>query len=134
MSDPQRPSEDEDKTVEQPAVGDETAKPVEPPAEAQAGTPAAAGPPPGWVPAQQAPPKKGGFRRFAGHRATQLVAVGLLGFILGGGVIGTAVGLASRDGDWPGFSREHRGQDGPGAHRDFHGGPGDRGWRHDGNR
>ncbi|MEV7549616.1 hypothetical protein AB0N89_08340 [Amycolatopsis sp. NPDC089917] len=107
MSDPQRPSEDEDKTVEQPA-----AAPAEPP------------------PVQRTPPEKGGFRRFVGHRATQLVAVGLIGFILGGGVIGTAVGLASRDGDRPGFSREHRGQDGPGAHRDFRGG---HGGRHDGN-
>ncbi|GAB3705386.1 hypothetical protein GCM10027598_06550 [Amycolatopsis oliviviridis] len=143
MNDPQRPSGDEDKTVEQPAVGDETAKkPVEPPAETAetpSETPAAApaGPPPGWVPVQQAPPKKGGFRRFAGHRATQLAAVGLLGFILGGGVIGTAVGLAvGRHDDRPGISREHRGQDGPGAHRDFRdfrGGPGDRGQRHDGN-
>lgn len=124
MSDPQRPSEDEDKTVEQPAVGDESPKePVETPAAAPTG------PPPGWVPAQQAPPAKGGFRRFAGHRATQLVAVGLLGFILGGGIIGTAVGVASRGGDRPGFSREHRGHDGPGAHRDFRDGPGDRGWR-----
>ncbi|OXM46230.1 hypothetical protein [Amycolatopsis alba] len=130
MSDPQRPSEDEDKTVEQPVAGDETAKK---PAETPAETPAApAGPPPGWVPVQQAPPKKGGFRRFAGHRATQLVGVGLIGFILGGGIIGTAVGLASRDGDRPGFSREHRGP-GPNAHRDFRDGPGDRGWRHDGN-
>ncbi|EME60058.1 hypothetical protein [Amycolatopsis decaplanina] len=124
MSDPQRPSEDEDKTVEQPAAGNETPKkPVEP--ETPAAAPA--GPPPGWV---QAPPKKGGFRRFAGHRATQLVAVGALGFILGGGIIGTAVGLASRDGDRrPGISREHRGPGGPGVHRDFRDGPGDRGWR-----
>jgi hypothetical protein len=27
-------------------------------------------------------------RRFAGHRATQLVAVGLLGLVLGGGIVG----------------------------------------------
>ena len=142
MSDPQRPSEDEDKTVEQPAVGDETAKK---PAEPAAGTETPAEPPPAppagapqWVPPQQqAPPGKGGFRRFAGHRATQLVAVGLLGFILGGGIIGTAVGFAThgggRHGDRPGISREHRGQDGPGPHRDFRDGPGDRGWRNDGN-
>lgn len=112
MSDPQRPSEDEDKTVEQPSVADETPKqPAAPP------------------PVPQTPPRKGGFRRFAGHRATQLVAVGALGFLLGGGIVGTAVGLASRDGDRPGFSREHRGHGGPGAHRDFRDGPGDRGWR-----
>lgn len=140
MSDPQRPSGDEDKTVEQPAVGaDETAK-TEKPAEATAETPAAAptGPPPAAPPVQ--PPRKGGFRRFAGHRATQLVGVGLIGFILGGGVIGTAVGLASRDGgrhgDRPGISREHRGgPDARGPHRDFRddrGDRGDRGWR-DGN-
>jgi hypothetical protein len=130
MSDPQRPSGDDDKTVEQPTVGaDETAKnekPAEATTEATAETPAAApaGPPvggPQWVPQQTA--KKGGFRRFAGHRATQLVGVGLIGFILGGGIIGTAVGFASRDGgrhgDRPGFSREYRGPDGPGHHRDF---------------
>ncbi|MFD6067849.1 hypothetical protein [Amycolatopsis lurida] len=105
MSDPQRPSEDEDKTVEQPSVADETPK-------------------------TQAPPAKGGFRRFARHRATQLVAVGALGFIVGGGIIGTAVGLASRDGDRrPGISREHRGPGGPGLHRDFRDGHGDRGGR-----
>ncbi|EMD30111.1 hypothetical protein [Amycolatopsis azurea] len=133
MSDPQRPSGDDDKTVEQPAVGDETAKkPDETPSETPAAAPAEppAGPPPGWVPPQQAPPEKGGFRRFAGHRATQLVAVGLLGFLLGGGIIGTAVGLAvARHDDRPGISREHRGPGGPGMHRDFREGPGDRGWR-----
>ncbi|MBB5854354.1 hypothetical protein ACFQ05_13670 [Amycolatopsis umgeniensis] len=138
MSDPQRPSGDEDKTVEQPAVGDETAKkPAETPAETTTETPAAAptGPPPGWVPAQQAPPAKGGFRRFVGHRATQLVAVGLIGFLLGGGIIGTAVGLAvARHDDRPGISRDHRGPGGPGAHRDFRDGPGDRGWRDDSHR
>ncbi|MFI7117727.1 hypothetical protein [Amycolatopsis sp. NPDC049868] len=128
MSDPQRPSEDEDKTVEQPAAGAE--KPDEKPAETPAAAPA--GPPPGWVPAQQAPPAKGGFRRFAGHRATQLVAVGVLGFVLGGGIIGTAVGLASRDGDRPGFSREHRGPGGHGMDRDFRDGPGWRDQRHGG--
>ncbi|HET6289692.1 MAG TPA: hypothetical protein VFG15_23480 [Amycolatopsis sp.] len=119
MSDPQRPSEDE--TVQQPVVGDES---PEKPADTPAAAPA--GPPPGWVPAQQAPPAKGGFRRFAGHRATQLVAVGLLGFVLGGGIIGTAVGVASRGGDRPGFSREHRGPDGHDGHRGFRDGPGDR--------
>ncbi|MFJ8915679.1 hypothetical protein [Amycolatopsis sp. NPDC102389] len=125
MSDPQRPSDDEDKTVEQPVAG--TEKPAETPAAAPAG------PPPGWVPAQQAPPKKGGFRRFAGHRATQLVAVGALGFILGGGIIGTAVGLASRDGDRrPGIAREHRGPGGHGMHRDFRDGPGRRDQSHGG--
>ncbi|WP_340685889.1 hypothetical protein LCL61_05815 [Amycolatopsis coloradensis] len=117
MSDPQRPSEDEDKTVEQPSVADENPKK---PAEASAAPP----------PVQQVPPRKGGFRRFAGHRATQLVAVGALGFLLGGGIIGTAVGLASRDGDRrPGISREHRGPGGPGMHRDFRDGHGDRGRR-----
>ncbi|WP_409489300.1 hypothetical protein [Amycolatopsis sp. cmx-11-12] len=90
MSDPQRPSDDDDKTVEQPAE-------IPPPVA----------------------PRKSGFRRFAAARATQLVAVGLLGFILGGGVIGTAVGLAvGRHDDRPGISREHR---------DFRDGPGDRG-------
>ncbi|MEV6910292.1 hypothetical protein [Amycolatopsis sp. NPDC051071] len=129
MSDPQRPAGDDDKTVEQPA---ETT--AETPADAApaASPPPAAAPPAAAVPPQQ-PPKKGGFHRFAAARATQLVAVGLLGFLLGGGIIGTAVGLAvgDRHDDRPGISREHRGPDRHGPMRDFH--DGDRGHRNDGN-
>ncbi len=121
MSDPQRPSGDDDKTVEQP---------VETPAATSAEPPPAAVPPH----QSQLPLKKGGFRRFAAARATQLVAVSLLGFLLGGGIIGTAVGLAvGRHDDRPGISRHHHGPDGHGPHRDFRGGPGDRGPRDDGN-
>ena len=36
--------------------------------------------------ATQRPP--GGFRRFVGHRATQLVGVGVLGMLLGAGIVG----------------------------------------------
>ncbi|WP_181773129.1 hypothetical protein [Amycolatopsis pittospori] len=153
MSDPQRPSGDDDKTVEQPAVSADEAAKTEKPAETTAETPAAApagpprsstappptGPSPAAAvpPAAVQPPRKGGFRRFAAARATQLVAVGVLGFVLGGGIIGTAVGLASRDGgrhgDRPGFSREYRGPDGHGPHRDFRDGPGERGPRNGGN-
>ncbi len=104
-------------------------KATETPSAAPTGPPAGA---PQWVPQQQAAKRSSGFRRFAGARATQLVGVGLIGFILGGGIIGTAVGLASRDGgrpDRPGFSREYRGGHDGGPHRDFRDGPGDRGWR-----
>jgi hypothetical protein len=47
-------------------------------------------------------------RGFVGHRATQLVAVGLLGLILGGGI----VALADRD--------DHRGGPGRGDDRGHH--------------
>lgn len=83
------------------------ASPVEPPAAAAteqqppAAMPQAAGAEPpgapgGGVPPTHTPPGHAGFPpprrgaavgRFARHRATQLVAVGLLGLVLGGGVV-----------------------------------------------
>lgn len=44
------------------------------------------------------------MRRFAGHRATQLVAVGLLGLVLGGGIVG-AIAANRFDHDRPGHVR-----------------------------
>jgi hypothetical protein len=56
------------------------------PAAAQA--PPAAAVPAEPIPSAAAPASRGRVRRFAGHRATQLVAVGLLGLVLGGGIVG----------------------------------------------
>jgi 2-polyprenyl-6-methoxyphenol hydroxylase-like FAD-dependent oxidoreductase len=51
-------------------------------------------------------------RRFAGHRATQLVAVGLLGLVLGGGIVGAVA--ANRFDQRPGHVRMYdRGDRGP---------------------
>jgi hypothetical protein len=56
----------------------------------------------------------GRVRRFAGHRATQLVAVGLLGLVLGGGIVG-AVAANRLDHSGPGHIRMYdRGERGPG--------------------
>ncbi len=120
----------EDPTVEPPRPEAETAKPVEaeqpaeettaanaqqaPPAQAAYGTP-----PPGWgAPAGlQAPPRQGGFRGFVGHRATQLVGVGLLGMLIGGGIVGGIAAATFHDGGRPGIHRYHDGYGG----RDFRG-------------
>lgn len=79
-------------------------------------------PPPGWVPPAgfQAPPRQGGFRRFAGHRATQLVGVGLLGMLIGGGIVGGIAAATFHDGGRPGIHRSYDGNGGPGG-RDFRG-------------
>ncbi|MBN6037167.1 hypothetical protein [Amycolatopsis sp. 195334CR] len=72
------------------------------------------GPPPGWAPTK-APPGK--FGRFVRHRATGLVAVGLAGVLVGGGVVGMIAAFSHdgpRDGR-PGIAREFG--DGPGRHR-----------------
>ncbi|QFZ21924.1 hypothetical protein [Saccharothrix syringae] len=61
------------------------------------------------------PATRAGFGRFARHRATQLVAVGLLGLVLGAGI----VALAGRDGHRPGNA-----QDRPGTSRFDDRGPG----------
>jgi hypothetical protein len=90
-----------------------------------------AGPPPTAGPGYATAPRHR-FRQVAAHRATQLVAVGVLGLILGGGL----VALLDRDGHRgghgrPGFSR----MDDRGAPGDF--GPRgdrgrDRGWENHG--
>jgi hypothetical protein len=51
-------------------------------------------------------------RRFAGHRATQLVAVGLLGLVLGGGIVGAVAANRFDHRPGPGHVRMYdRGQD-----------------------
>ncbi|SEF30524.1 hypothetical protein SAMN05421837_105262 [Amycolatopsis pretoriensis] len=71
-----------------------------------------------WGPpaAAAAPRQPGGFRRFVGHRATQLVGVGVLGLLIGGGIVGgiaaaTHHGGGPRDGR-PGIHRQYNGPDG----------------------
>ena len=68
-----------------------------------------------WGPPQAAAPRQpGGFRRFVGHRATQLVGVGVLGLLIGGGIVGgiaAATHHGPRDGR-PGIHRQYDGPDG----------------------
>jgi hypothetical protein len=74
-------------------------------------------PPPGAAPWGAAQPanvrQPGGFRRFVSHRATQLVAVGILGLVIGGGVVG-GVMAATDHNTRPGMSRLRDG--GPGGY------------------
>ncbi|QRP45848.1 hypothetical protein [Amycolatopsis sp. FDAARGOS 1241] len=78
-------------------------------------------PPPGAWGAPQPPRQPGGFRRFVGNRVTQLLAVGVLGLLVGGGIVG-GVMAATYHGGRPGSShfRDSRG----GGYRDFRGAPG----------
>ncbi len=64
-----------------------------------------------WGPPQAAPRQPGGFRRFVGHRATQLVAVGVLGLLIGGGIVGGIAAATSHGprGDRPGIHRQYNG-------------------------
>ncbi|VVJ23724.1 Translation initiation factor 2 domain [Amycolatopsis camponoti] len=86
---------------------------------------AQAGPGPGygaWGPPPAAARQPGGFRRFVGHRATQLVAVGVLGVLIGGGIVGGIAAATShgpRDGR-PGIHRQHA-VPGPGGGQGFDG-------------
>ena len=78
-------------------------------AEAPAPAAAAAAPP-----SVAAPARPGRVRRFAGHRATQLVAVGLLGLVLGGGIVGAVAADRFDHRGGPGQVRMHdRGERGP---------------------
>ncbi|UKD53478.1 hypothetical protein L3Q65_37140 [Amycolatopsis sp. FU40] len=65
------------------------------------------------------PPKQSGFRRFVAHRATQLVAVGVLGLAVGGGIVGGVMAATHHPGR-PGMSQHQ------GGHRFNDGGPGPR--------
>ncbi|GAA3536569.1 hypothetical protein GCM10022222_20370 [Amycolatopsis ultiminotia] len=94
-----------------------------------AGQQPAAGPP---VPQLQwgvplPPRRRGGFRRFVGNRATQLVGVGVLGLLVGGGVVG-GVMVATQHSDHPTMSqyggRHFRGSEGPGQGFGTPGNPG----------
>ncbi|MFE0022070.1 hypothetical protein [Amycolatopsis sp. NPDC059021] len=119
-------------TVEQPAANQtaehaEQAPPGATPPPPAGGTPP---PPPGtWgAPAAAAQPRQpGGFRRFVAHRATQLVAVGVLGLVVGGGVVGIVAAATHHDGKRPGIARMHHQRDGggPRGHGNF--GPGQNG-------
>jgi len=66
-----------------------------------------------WGPPQAASRQPGGFRRFVGHRATQLVAVGVLGLLVGGGIVGGIAAATSHGGgprgDRPGIHRQYNG-------------------------
>lgn len=79
----------------------------------------------GWTPPPaNAPRQPGGFRRFAGHRATQLVGVGLLGLLIGGGVVGGIAIATSHHGPRDGRPGIHRQYNGPGQGPDGRGFPG----------
>ncbi|MBN9745829.1 hypothetical protein DMP23_32925 [Amycolatopsis sp. A1MSW2902] len=65
------------------------------------------------------PPKQSGFRRFVAHRATQLVAVSVLGLVVGGGIVGGVMAATHHPGR-PGMSQHQ------GGHRFNDGGPGQR--------
>ncbi|MGK3199742.1 hypothetical protein [Amycolatopsis sp. MEPSY49] len=98
-------------------AGDQTAAHGQQPPPAPP-TPQLAQPGPGQAygawgpPAAAAPRQPGGFRRFVGHRATQLVGVGVLGLLIGGGIVGgiaAATHHGPRDGR-PGIHRQYDGQ------------------------
>ncbi|MFI6099984.1 hypothetical protein ACIA8G_30925 [Lentzea sp. NPDC051213] len=91
-------------TAEQPAATSAEA-PAAPATETStaAEAPAAAPVPPAAAPVAAVPAGPGRVRRIAGHRATQLVAVGLLGLVLGGGIVGAIA--ANRFDDRPGHVR-----------------------------
>ncbi|MFD4673642.1 hypothetical protein ACFWNN_28220 [Lentzea sp. NPDC058450] len=87
----------------------------------------AAEPPPAAAPVPPVPPaRRGRVRRVAGHRATQLVAVGLLGLVLGGGIVGAVAANRGDHRGGPGHVRMYeRGERGP-DRGDTNRGPGDR--------
>ncbi|MEV4595989.1 hypothetical protein AB0K15_01135 [Amycolatopsis sp. NPDC049253] len=78
-------------------------------------------PPPGAWGAPQPARRPGGFRRFVGNRVTQLVGVGVLGLLVGGGIVGGVMAATQHDGR-PGMSHFRDG--GGGGYREFRGGPG----------
>jgi hypothetical protein len=86
------------------------------------------------APAAAAPRQPGGFRRFVGHRATQLVGVGVLGLLIGGGIVG-GIAAATSSGPRDGRPGIHRQYSGPGAGQgtDGRGGFGNRGGGNSGN-
>ncbi|MEV6897874.1 hypothetical protein [Amycolatopsis sp. NPDC051372] len=79
-------------------------------------------PPPGAWGAPQPVRRPGGFRRFVGNRVTQLVGVGVLGLLVGGGIVGGVMAATQHDGR-PGMSHFRDGGGG-GGYREFRGGPG----------
>lgn len=113
-------------TAEHRAAADTPATDTPPPAEQPPATPPPAAP----APVAGEPAEPGRFRRFAGARATQLVAAGLVGLLVGGLAVGLIEGRDHRDGG-PAAVREYRGPGGPAGpgdrgprfERDFRGGP-----------
>jgi hypothetical protein len=109
------PAADEQPTVVTPSAAGAAEPPQQAPPAAQ---PPQAGPPqgpyaPGPYPQGPYGPPPGpkqpsSFRKFATHRVTQLVAVGVLGLVIGGGVIGAIDGFGSGHNNGPaGYSRTH---------------------------
>ena len=101
---------------QQPAPDQPAATAAEPPPAAPQPAPTAAEAPPAAapIPSAAAPASRGRVRRFAGHRATQLVAVGLLGLVLGGGIVGAVAANRFDDRGGPGHVRVYdRGDRGP---------------------
>ncbi|KOV84460.1 hypothetical protein [Nocardia sp. NRRL S-836] len=91
----------------QPAA-DQPTTPHQVPDPAPSETTTTAAPPP------VAPARRSRLRGFARHRATQLVAVGLLGLVLGGGIVGAVAADRSDHRGGPGSFRAHdRGERGP---------------------
>jgi hypothetical protein len=113
MADPKEPQGVTPDPEPQPRVEQPTEK-IEPAAEPVAETTSAAEapappPPPQPTPVAAAPNAK--FGRFARHRATGLVAAGLLGLVLGGGLV-AAFDHGGRGPDRAGISRhDDRGGD-----------------------
>ncbi|WP_143091510.1 hypothetical protein [Lentzea albida] len=150
---PKEPSQNEPQAA-QPApdqattplpAGAPAAAPAEASAAPAAATPAAAPaaetpagpppPPPAATPAAAVPAGPGRGRRFVRHRATQLVAVGLLGLVLGGGIVGAVAANRFDHRGGPGqvrmYERGERGPDRGGDRFDQRGPFGDRGERGD---
>ncbi|WP_086667780.1 hypothetical protein [Lentzea kentuckyensis] len=103
---------------QQPAPEQPAATAAEPPPAATAAEPppaaAPAAAPAAPIPSAAAPAGRGRARRFAGHRATQLVAVGLLGLVLGGGIVGAIAANRFDHRGGPGHVRMYeRGDRGP---------------------
>ncbi len=91
--------------VDRPAADQPTPHQVPPQPQTTA---AAEAPPPA------APVKRSRVKGLARHRATQLVAVGLLGLVLGGGVVGAVAANRFDERGGPGSFRAHdRGERGP---------------------
>jgi hypothetical protein len=99
--------------------------PAPPPAEEQQTAALPQQPPAGQAPppypyAPPPPARPGRFRRASRNRAVQLVVVGVLGLVIGGGIVGGAVAIAGsgshgpRDGR-PGISQNHNPRGGPGG-------------------
>jgi hypothetical protein len=121
------PERAEQPTVEHPAEADQptaaTTTPTDPTAVHGRQPPPQPGPgqPYGpWGPPPAAPRQPGGFRRFVGHRATQLVGVGVLGMLLGATIVG-GIAAASHHGPRDGRPGIHRQYDGPNQGFNGHG-------------